>query len=364
MRARPVLPVLALAAAVVLVAPPASAAPPQPACGDTLTVDTALRADLTCAAGPGLRLAAGVTLDLRGHTLRGPGDGVGVEVASAGAVGVRNGTVTGWGVGLRTYGVEGTGTGPLTVDRMRFRDNGDGLDVSATQLGEWAKPTTIMRSTITGSSDTAVEAAWSVPVTIDRTTLADNRFGLRADGGDTVVTGSRLLRHEQAISIYEGSVNVRDTSFDDNATGITAASVAVVTVADSRFTGSGTAVDGTWAFLDVAGSRFTANTTAVVIGGYGASVDGSTFRANGTGVTLGTPSATGSVTGNVFRLNGDGIRLEPGDAGIEVGGNDVRRSTGWGIYAPGVTDLGGNVARGNGNEPQCVGVVCDGTPQS
>ena len=25
---------------------------------------------------------------------------------------------------------------------------------------------------------------------------------------------------------------------------------------------------------------------------------------------------------------------------------------------PGVTDLGGNTAKGNGNTPQCVGVVC------
>lgn len=38
--------------------------------------------------------------------------------------------------------------------------------------------------------------------------------------------------------------------------------------------------------------------------------------------------------------------------------NDVRHSAGWGIHVPGAVDLGGNRASGNGNQPQCVGVVC------
>ena len=43
---------------------------------------------------------------------------------------------------------------------------------------------------------------------------------------------------------------------------------------------------------------------------------------------------------------------------MSIGGNDARNNTGWGIYAPGATDLGGNTAAHNGNQPQCVGVVC------
>ncbi|WP_166435968.1 hypothetical protein [Cellulomonas shaoxiangyii] len=43
---------------------------------------------------------------------------------------------------------------------------------------------------------------------------------------------------------------------------------------------------------------------------------------------------------------------------MTLGGNEARGNSGWGIHAPGVTDAGGNTARGNGNQPQCVGVVC------
>ena len=47
---------------------------------------------------------------------------------------------------------------------------------------------------------------------------------------------------------------------------------------------------------------------------------------------------------------------------MSIGGNSARNNTGWGINAPGATDLGGNTARHNGNEPQCVGVVCRVAP--
>lgn len=365
MRARPFLPVLALAAAATLVAPPASAAPPQPACGDTLAVDTRLRADLTCTAGTGLRLAPGVTLDLRGHSLRGSGDGVGLEVASAGSVVVRNGTVTGWATGLRTYAVEDGETGPLTVDRMRFDGNGDGVDVSAeAHFGGYAKPTTVTRSTLVRSTGAAVVAGWGTPVTLDRTIVADNAAGVRGDSGDAVVTGSRFLRNQTAIVLYEGYVDVRESSFVENATGVVSTgSHGSISIVGSRFSGGGTAVDGRTAFVGVADSRFTGTGTGVVVSSHGGTVEGSTFRANGAGIV---GQGYGRIVGNVLRDNGDGIDVEaePFAGDLEVGGNDVRRSTGWGIHVPGATDLGGNVARGNGNEPQCVGVVCDGRPRS
>src|SRR5690349_8716747 len=75
MRTTPVLVTAALVGAAVLVATPASAAPL--ACGSTVTVSTALSTDLTCPGpGPALALGAGVTLDLKGHTVAGPGTGI------------------------------------------------------------------------------------------------------------------------------------------------------------------------------------------------------------------------------------------------------------------------------------------------
>ena len=51
---------------------PASAAPVS--CGDVITVDTVLTQDLTCGPGDALVIGAnGITLDLGGHTITGPG---------------------------------------------------------------------------------------------------------------------------------------------------------------------------------------------------------------------------------------------------------------------------------------------------
>ena len=58
----------------------------------------------------------------------------------------------------------------------------------------------------------------------------------------------------------------------------------------------------------------------------------------------------------------DGITIihQPGEkpAGFILGGNRVRASAGHGINAPGVTDAGGNTAKGSRLSPACVGVRC------
>src|SRR4051812_23500982 len=83
----------ALVAAAVLVATPATAAPLT--CGSTVTASTSLTSDLACPSGvAALTLSAGVTLDLRGHTVSGSGSGVGIMVPRAGDVVIRNGTLT------------------------------------------------------------------------------------------------------------------------------------------------------------------------------------------------------------------------------------------------------------------------------
>ena len=54
---------------------------------------------------------------------------------------------------------------------------------------------------------------------------------------------------------------------------------------------------------------------------------------------------------------GDGIAsYEPSTV---IGGNSALDNLLRGIDAPnGATDAGGNAAQGNGQDPQCVGVVC------
>lgn len=84
-------------------------------CGDVITTDTVLDADLTCA-GPGLIIGAdNITLDLNGHTLTGPGldcpptcsffsvpDGVRVDRHNG--VTITNGYITGFVYGIRLIG--------------------------------------------------------------------------------------------------------------------------------------------------------------------------------------------------------------------------------------------------------------------
>ncbi len=94
-------------------------------------------------------------------------------------------------------------------------------------------------------------------------------------------------------------------------------------------------------------------------------IRGNTFRGNGTGflsqtIENGIDEAWTVVESNTFSRNGDGIRSNR--PGVQIGRNVATNNTGWGIYAELAVDLGGNVARRNGNEPQCVGVVCTPRP--
>ncbi|GIG22287.1 hypothetical protein Cch01nite_30110 [Cellulomonas chitinilytica] len=361
MRVPAVLSCLALVSAAVLVAAPASATPARPACGSTLTVDTVLRSDLVCA-GDGLTLAADVDLDLRGHTLRSTAGGVGLSVTSTGTAKVTNGTLTGWDTAVRTLvDWDGPGPGPLTVDRVTFRDNGMGIDGNG-DGGIGAKSVTVTRSAFTDNR-TAAMTAQLIVVTIDRTTFTGNAVGYWGDTGSSVtVTDTGFVRNDRALIATEAGATISRSAFVENPQAVVSGGVVSgITMTDSRLSGSDVAFDGRGASSEISGSTFVGNATAVIVGPFGGTITSSTFRGNQTTVVLDAgewdePSAV--VRDNTFRLNGDGLRLENAGASVSIGGNDARANTGWGIYAPGATDLGGNTARRNGNAPQCVGVVC------
>ncbi|WP_028046927.1 right-handed parallel beta-helix repeat-containing protein [Cellulomonas sp. URHE0023] len=359
MRVTTIVACLVLSSSSILVATPASADPP-PACGSTLTVDTVLRADLVCA-GPGLLLAPGVDLNLKGHTVKGTAGGVGVSVASAGDATVKNGTLTGWDTALGVYAATDMGHGPLHVEKVSFRDNGTGLNASDPDNGTLhTKDVTITGSTFTGSREFALVSAFLPEFDISSTTFMDNRTAL--SGGTSTLTNTRFVRNGVAISVAESRATVVRSTFIDNPVAVDASwfSFGELAITDSTFTGSDVAVRSETVHADISGSMFVGNTTAVTIGIAGATVVGNTFRANGTTLRLVEEEFSPTlVQDNTFRLNGDGLVLAVTSGSVvSVGGNDARRNTGWGINVSGVSDLGGNTARGNGNEPQCVGVVC------
>jgi len=82
---------------------------------DSYDIDT----DLTSTGNGIIVQADNVTIDLKGHTIKGSGSGIGVNVGSSNAVEIRNGTITYFATGIST----GEGTASTKVSDMRVIGN-------------------------------------------------------------------------------------------------------------------------------------------------------------------------------------------------------------------------------------------------
>lgn len=331
-----------LAAAVLGLGLPAHAAPPGPAlrCGDVLTGERHLARNLTCP-GVAFTVVPPATLDLRGHTLRGGDVAFAVQATEMDVFPfvVRNGRVTGFGTVVQ----------------------------NAPDAFAWNVTLTGLR--IDGNGTVARANDWGGPVVVDRSTVTDNTtvFALERFA-DVNVTHSRLVRNDVVISaISDGSrAAFTDSVLVDNRRLSGFIGIANLTLLRNTVTGSEEVVSPIgWTFVTAEGNTFVGNDVAVSLGSLPGNVVGNTFRGNGVGITASAPSGgiwdgPARIVGNTLVRNGDGIVTEDG-AAVSLGDNRALRNSGWGIFAPGATDLGGNVARGNGLEPQCTGVVCGPT---
>jgi hypothetical protein len=153
----------------------------------------------------------------------------------------------------------------------------------------------------------------------------------------------KLVNNATAVLANQADLTVSRTVFRDNTTAIVARS----------WGEQGTR-------LTVTDSSFRANQAAVQVDPRTVvSLRNSTFRGNGVGYTVTAGDVDGYsalLEGNTFTRNGDAVVV--GVPGTSLRRNTAVRNSGWGLYAPGAIDLGGNVARRNGNQPQCVGVAC------
>jgi len=133
-----------------------------------------------------------VALDLRGHTLTGPGTGDAVRYR--GDAEVRNGTVTGWGTGLAPDVVdEHEEVLRVRVRSMRFVDNGTGVVAASGFVGRPAL----------------------VEVVASR--FEGNRTGLSGNFGSGFdVRGSRFVENGEAASIITAGITVTGSRFDRN----------------------------------------------------------------------------------------------------------------------------------------------------
>ncbi|WP_412866013.1 right-handed parallel beta-helix repeat-containing protein [Cellulomonas sp. 179-A 9B4 NHS] len=275
---------------------------------------------------------------------------------------VVNGTVRGWGAGLHVENGRGA-VRDVTFDRIA------GIGIAVIESDMTIEDTTVRRSDVGltlfayGSTTvarsrfidnaTAVTAAYSSVVTVEDSTLEGNATAVECSDAMAYVARSRLARNTTAVSFFwcEGS-GIQGSELVRNGTAMRT---------EPANPSSGSQREGDQIF----GNRFDRNDVALDLG-VNAHLQDNVFTRNGTAfraLTAGGLLEVGlfALERNTFNRNGDAVDV---DTKIRMRDNVATRNTGWGIHTPAAEDLGGNVAWGNGREPQCVGVVCTGRPRS
>lgn len=356
-------------------------------CGDVVSHNVTLTRNLTCT-GDGLTVAEGanVRIDLNGYTLRGSGTGLGISNGSptsatnpvhyiAGLT-VRNGTVTGFGAGISANGA----VGPVRVQSARLLNNRVGV-FAAGSPGSVGPASSISGSAFRGNDQGAVVGN----ATIDTSIFDNNAVGaseLADQSGTATVTSSAFTSNGTGMTCSDGALYVSNSAFRGNDTGIGdrnggGTSFCNVHVTGSSFSGGQVGIRMSfWALGWIRNSVFADSTIGVDMAGTVVQtqypIEGNTFVHNGaSGLFMRTLGGTAAVTGNKFKYNGfaPGTTVTPSGAPLNAGvwadkgvftNNLAIGNAGYGIEGYGVTDGGGNVAQGNGQPAQCLGVTCTG----
>lgn len=343
---------------------PAAARAEGPAavrCGSVVSTDAYLATDLTCPDGNGVTLAGNLTLDLRGHQLRGPGaTEAAVIVRSGFSARIQNGAIKAWGVGVGRANPDPDSamTGTATVRNVRFLNNVTAVAPQGSDIGGTPTAAFVVRNSLFENNTFGIGVIFTGSVTVNASSFRGNSDAVRIDTGKLEVTGSRFYANMTGVSCVEGNCTIRSSYLFGNQTALTSGTYAIAATGNV-LTRNGIGLITVGSSGNALSSNvFAGNTTAVHFLGAGGTVTRNTFTANGVGFTSedgGDPMAT-TLDRNIFIRNGSGIFIE--DQGVSLKSNIAVRNTDWGIYAPQSIDLGGNQASGNGNSPQCVGVVC------
>ena len=285
-------------------------------CGQTISTNTVLTADVTGCSGDGIVIGADeITLDLHGHTVSGTGGaGAGIRVFSHHNVVITHGTVSGF-----FYGVMADTSSFVTVSKVTAVDNIRGINLSN------SSDSLIEKSVASGSGLDGIrlDGYGTVRNLVTQSLATDNVWGITVSNGasDNVVDRNTVTANEHGLPVFS--------------------SAASNTISRNSITAN----DTYGVFVGVASS--------------GTAVQQNSILGNGTnGIEVDSTTSDTLLLKNDASYNGaDGILVD--SASTTITKNTATYNVDLGIEAvPGVTDGGGNVAYGNGNPAQCIGVLC------
>ena len=234
-------------------------------CGQTITTSTTVANDLTNCPGDGLVIgAAGITLNLNGHTIDGSFAEVGIRNDSFPNVTISNGTVNGFSDGIEL----GDAAAGNHVQDMRVSAN-------VTQGIHATGPDTSITSTAAFDNGSFGIRIGGERSQVDDSTAKNNdTFGIVSDGDNTIISDSLALSNDAA------------------------------------------------------------------------------------GIALSAAADGAQLTGNIANANFDGINVGVLNATLSKNSASFNTQRGINALSGGITDAGGNVAKGNGNVHQCENVLC------
>lgn len=379
----------------------AAVARPQPArlaCGAVLTADTTLTRDLLNCPDNGLVVGADdITVDLNGHTVAGNRAAVDscpdrkacdvgiVNYAGHSGVTVTGGSVRGFAVGvlvsgatrnrlarIRTSGNADFGIVVADTTRSRIDHNTSVDDQTCGIVVIGSRGLRLDHNAVSGAHGYAIPLFGTQDSVITQNSLDSNDHGLLLESSkhNEVVANTVTDSAWSSIDLDHSTGNlVVVNTVRDNGGGVVLFGSSKNSVRDNSITGTddfGVIVDGSRDNLvignDVRGGQgpgilvqsleSTEQTSRNIIRQNSVSGRGDS------GITVGADALATLLERNVANGNGaDGIHIE--SPSTTVTRNAAHRNHGLGIDAvTGVTDGGGNRARGNGNPIQCRNVVC------
>ena len=176
------------------------------ACGDVIMSSTALTTDLVCTGtGDALVIAAdNVVLDLKGHSITGPGagpsEGAGIRAVERTGVTITNGTVSGFETGVVVDTSHFT-----TVSKVSAHHNIRGINIAN------GDNLLVTKNTVWANEGDAIRVGGSDASVVTQNVATDNVFGIYvADFAGTVsvtrnvVTGTR----NAGLAVFSGTTGI------------------------------------------------------------------------------------------------------------------------------------------------------------